>query len=1446
MADLRDEWEKAAPAADLATEWERAAPVVSLRDEWERAKPAAPTMTTQSALDVPLAEQPVMGPINTAVEWLAGEGVRQATGSRMLTGAEMARQQQQVERTGGAEIDETNDSASATALKFGSNTLAGAVGVVGSPFVLAAQVGASAGREIAEGLARLTLPLWLDEETHRRIKNTLEEGELSWQAHGDRLSDRTIEGLKAAVGGISPAATAAVIAEHRGEDPLEAAAVSFFNEPVENLLGPLFIAKGAAKAGGKSRVVDVPLESGKVAQVTPKNVRAEPLKLNEVGWKLWDRTPDHLKPYLWDTEAPRTQAVAESVESAKGAARKVRSDAAGDMLRFYVENDGDPRIKSMLDDVQREAAARGTPLTQLDLKRVVEGKYYDDADGLPEGAAKVGVQKQTTGVNLTDSDGHARGVMFKSLIDNGLTPEDARVVSAYVDVLTPHLLDDVAPAALAQGIALPSGSAKTAADVYNHVFKSLDALPDAQRPTAARALADFSRRLQNDPKWIAFAETPYESRGGYLFKKRARHSDAEVRQQFNEAYGKVLEAEVEAARAGGYQAQLSLPVSELGELHATKPFKLWSQYAQNTALSPEGRARLLYAMRADPVSRFVADPQAPPVAKYIAAKLSEPGGVYQDFRARMRQLNSEIAAHQGIDPAVMAKHFDEYLSHSLRQASEMQSEIAEMFDQAFLAGVPDTKAPRFKRKLSADEHAQWYSDMEAQGKISPEQMLRFTAHQTARLAQRMTEFAEKESTLRKAGLLADTPLRPDWVQVATDRVAQKRDAASGDPYNFIFGKMAGKHVAPEVAQKMALSRHEYGRASRVMGLWKLLHTPFNLFGYQQTNHMGDLVMMSSATGMSPYSPKFRRQQFGALRAVERFDDAFGTEKPGKKLADRDLIEAIEFDIIRPGKIAVLHEGNDTPLGKAATSYVDVMSQVAERPLDPVDGSWQLARLQAYMAGTKGFVQGFKGAPRSFVDKLSRSVREAFLAYAEARSDVRPGAAGVPKQKDLKPQVGVTKAMLLGGEKLLDGFYRELQDTAIVRWTARQENVRRLTLYKIGKHEMGLSPQDAARLVDKTLNYGGDWPHWLQKARSSMAGQYLLPPFLSYGVHQAKFGLVRAFNEPRLWGMSVLVDAMQGFDAEAMPEDDHLAMLRLNAVTSMGAGRLYLGTNGDMADALQDIGFGKEFTDAVRGGNLAHTLSLRGWASLNHALSRLEPGRDTLTTLARLGPTYDFLFTAADPDAYSEALGPGANPFAKQAWAEAKARVWKLMQLMVPTYGMYQIGQSADAAVGLTTGTVDTSGKSGQVIGKAEIMRAFSPSLNISPIDKDHLMVRLQARLRGAVSDLGERKRKYLSRENPTDPEGMLAISEAEVGLAFAVAREKLSYVRKVMGRQAVPESAFEDLDKAEAAALAEVKSAPVNVSLQNSSAGAILGALDAAVDETWAEAEELAGEGADE
>ena len=1331
--------------------------------------------------------------------------------------------------------------------QFAANVLAGVAGTLAAMPALVYTGGSNLMREVAEGTARMVLPHWLPKDLVEKpwFKEALESGELSWDAHGRRLKLRSKEFTKSFVMGLNPAVTALIMAKEgeRADRFWEA----MYTYPVESLLpvwhfGTRPLMKTSLPVVGKAKPVieSVNLKAagiekanldrliaerrGKKHETLPdlpseasdgsvsfrvRTMRGKELKLNDAGRYAWDRTADWMKPFLWDAEP-----------SAKALPRLLH-DYAVESVDFQKVHEAsvESTMKSLSEGIRENIESweeaylqeHGEPAQARDIIKAVEMAERDWSDATGKSKRLSGLS--TTVERIASSKGlqESWGNVYRGLVDGGLGDVDAALVASVALRTTIELTRTgrgrKIPGTLKEGgeflSSLPD-DIKSRSGAIEAALSEFAAKIEGE-PAIVDALAAEAYRLKTSrPEWTVFMENQRAAAKGTLDYSPARwvpkHAlvtrvgEARLK-DFTDTMSRAREMMTETLAEEG-ETMPYFPVTEHGALMETSLFSDWKRHAER-AVSEDGKARLLAVMALDPVLRINASKKAGPFAKRVAEVMSNPMNGLHKYRRFVQKLSYEASKNLGLDPVLLARNYDSYLSRMLKEAANSEASIFQDLVGGYVGKYLTGRGSRIARRLSKRRSDQWMSDLTQRGVIDIERVLMNTVTQTAHLADLMKYYSDLKDSFVKSGLAvepvdgAKPKVSPGWEQIA---VTKEKGGAGGNPYNFVLGKLAGLYVHPTVAKRLRLTRRAMKSASGLLTTWKLMHTIYNPPGYPIRNHIGDFVNIIAATGKNPWMPgnsKHRKmwrdsEQESALRLIE-------PDTPMTKEWLEMMHMGVVGDVVHVADVSGASSafvGKATSLSRRLASMMvlgdaDAKSLVESVQLPPL----RLMQLQSLGRITKRLSP--KGMWGQF-KKLKNSLLELRSEWQKT------------KGLELGLEDKAVYSWLLGSEKLNE-FNTWLGNNALAQWNIAKENGRRAYLYRHAKKNMGMKPGEAANFVKTVLHDYGDKPAWLERAQKSDVRQFLLPPFLTYGYKQALYGTKRVLNDPHLPVAAALVKGMVAWNMQANHEEEqnnrnYMAMIRLSGNTRWGNDRWLLGSNKKFAESAQALGAGKHLVDAIGQGKLAMTLPLRDLFNLNTMLTDIRPSADPMEQLARSAPFFDMAYASTSSHGESIAQRTIGNPASTEGHHVLQRKLTFLAMNFIPHHMWRQLSTSAKAIHTAATGEKHRT-KSGTLISPAEALRPLLPATPISPIDQANVVMRIEMALKGELSELSQDFGRHKNSFNIFDKDERILRSRAEIEYEFKRAEVELVAARRISGPRLVPNSRFLRLRKIKKKAL---------------------------------------------
>jgi hypothetical protein len=1101
---------------------------------------------------------------------LSGEAVAQAPSfiaskvGDTLDGADKMRAQEDARRHRGM-TPEYRDLGTSPAfqkpIQFASNVAADAIGTVASKVALPVEVGIQGARSAAEiGAGALTdlavkaRQFGLDSPSNwlfgELSAKALEKEQLRGKYRTMDALERRAEGvqefLKGAAFGMSPAVYAAAEASARGEDVADAAWETFLAYPLASIIP--FAHLGRTATAGNQHAV-----SGGEKLHT---ARGEPVMVNPLGQKIIDKSGPMVQRLAFDavpTERVKqirtTGEANQSVETPSPAAKNL----AGAVTQYNVLRDleaelADPKFAGAT-EWQKFQAIEGT----------LGGKGPQQAPVLDAGAR-----------------GKAQA-LGESLVLDGMDPVVAQQA-------VPYVLFEGVRAAKAGMMADPI----LALDQFSG---QLAAMQPAQRGQFVKSFEQVVKQRLNDPTFLAAADQAWSSPKGDL--QWIPRSEVRQRAGYVEAFNKIKLAEKDAGRQ-----VFDLHIPELGELKKDYTYNLYSNLVDDLRSSPEGRDRVLNLLRSNPVARVGANPHAGIPEQALATWANQPGGARRRFVDAINKASLEISENLGVDPLVIAKNFDRYLSRSFRDALDGNDKLLEMLNamdgnpaQAAVRGF-DKQGGRFKRKLGDKGAGTDFMDRVAKGEIDLTSAMATTTASMIALSQNLHAMSQIEGVLRKNGALFDPdPVtgaspKPGLVFTGTTKAAPAGQRASSDPYNFLLGKMANKWVDPAIASALNLQIEALPRAHAALQVWRWIKTVANVPKYQFTQLVNDNMMMWGLTGESRFSPKGRPIALKAQAAIDRFVASTQQPHPQQQHVLSPEMKALQqYGMADYSGVPMELESLPPSVRGWVAKQAMTLSNQVIRAADPADAMGVLA--QSVMHLKTGV-------------KLPAAVRDGLMAFGRGLYDADVSAAKNPASR------GWTRAS--------SGFaaaHDVLTKNVLSLATSMAEQQRRLQAFMFGKELLGLSDEQAAVLASESVYGIEPTPMGIRKVVTHPVGQLLAPPFLNFGVWQLKKTTQRALNDKALWLGHAIEQGVRAYEEEMQDDrgndfwETRLtdSMLRHSTAPDVG-----LTSTADLAEAMQTMGLPANLTDMVRGEkdrNPYITMTLRDLGGYQSAFSNIN-------------------------------------------------------------------------------------------------------------------------------------------------------------------------------------------------------------------------------------------------
>lgn len=1216
-----------------------------------------------------------------------------------LTGVRGTQALEEARRTRGqsAELRKVDESTVQGALQFGTNVIADAVGIVASKVALpleAAVVGGKAAGKLAGGLTTDVAGLaqragaeqvadWLVGKTAAKaLAKQQERGEYATARAAGEIGDIATETAKGLAFGLNPAAFEAAQRYRQTGSASEAAEAgweAFKAYPLASALPGVGIGRKAATAGGEPIVRD---------GMQVQTVRGEPVKLNAAGKVAFE--PFTAATAAAQASPPKSKAgqwVARKVDEAEQTVQPVWQRLAFDV----VPNDTvkaqraqsaavkaglkpSPAVEGIADVVGRHNLLRqiDAELSDLQFAKASPLERFAAVEGTLPGAEQV----ITAPVSLAGSARDVAQQLGTVLVQNGMDEATAR---------------DAVPFVLFEGVrATKRGDLTDPTAALSALQQRLDQLPQAERVVEVQRLADVVRQQKADPTFLAAADQVWSlPEQGYKWVP-----GSELRQK--DGYLAALKAAREADAVASRKV-FDLDSPDLGQLQRDYTAALYNKLVDDTVSTPDGRLRVMAALRSQPVARLQANPSAPPHVQALAA-WSNSSPARRQFVDAINKASLEIADNLGVDPVVIAKNFDRYLSRAFTEHIDAQAKLAEKLGllqdaRPYGIGQGVGQTGRYKRKLSQMKSGERLAAMIEDKAIDLQTALAGTADQMMSTAQLLYRMNEWHSELATAGMVSDTP-KPGWVYTGDRKAAPSKQAASRDPYNFMFGKLADKYVHPQVAKQLGLTKQAVPKAWQVMQLWRLMHTSLNLPIYPIRNFVQDHGYIYAATGLSPATGKGRKLRLESSGDIDRYVAAKVDGKPG--VVSPMMLEAIEQGVVDMNQTMADLQELPPPIRKPVFDRAKQIANSAVQQPDAVSAAQVVA--EAALA--------LKAA-----GKLPAEAKRAVMEANDA-------ARQQPRLRD-KPSVWLQRVNA------------ELGSATVITMMALAEQSRRLYAYRVAREHMGLPPERAALFAQHAV-YGVEQPSvGMERMLKSEPGQVLLPPFLRFGAWQAKNYMQRALNDPSLHATWALTQGMSAANEEDIlrqygrgPLNARLAQafLQKNSAPDIG-----LSSAAEVADVVRP--FAPRLADNIARRSNFLNVSLRDVGGYSSFLSNIDPSLSGLGAIVQFNPLARLAGTMTsstleDPITGRQRLPEGDPSLSRKAIAYTEL----LASAMFPQYLLSGIGEGVGIAKSLFTNKPVAVGKSGKSANAINASRYILGPLGINALDQVALANQLSKRI----------------------------------------------------------------------------------------------------------------------
>ncbi len=1320
-------------------------------------------------------DQPPEG-VNLLREGLSGEGiphlVQKLTGSGAMRELDQSRRSPMV-----PEYRQITGSPLRDPLQFAANIAGDAQGRVAAlaalPVEAATVVGRTAGDLGASALTDAATYAYrhgvkgpsealFDEATAKHLADQQDKGNFRTVDSVKRQAGAGVELAKGIAFGLWPAAYAGAEAAIDGHDIADATWETFKAYPLASILPGVFMAREAATFGGKAVVREgVPIQT----------VAGKPVKLNKLGEKVFEPvqalektkpvqsltgwSPDSMREVLdWGKRSfePAWQKLAFDAVSAQQvkrqagitassvAAREAQSPVAGKMATQQY---------TLLRDMEAELAHPDfVNATAADKFAAIEGTLggKDPTIEAPVLDAKARAQAQSLG---------------EAFMSHGMALEDAQAAVPYL---------------VFEGLrAHRSGAISDPLSVLPDTLAKLGQMQPQQAQQFATSIGALVKARMNDPTFVAAADQAWNGKGIKWVP------GAEVRMR--DGYVKAMQEIRDADKAAGKPVfELSIP--ELGEFRRDYTAKLYDTLVDDLASSDPGRQRVLQLLRSSPMARMAANPTAPTHIQALAAWAMQPGGLRRQLVDLINQSGIESAEHFGHDPVVIAKHFDRYLSRSFTDAIDAGLKLDDLV-QGVQAG--DTSAarkigeqvrsPRMARKVSDTTAHTRFQDMVNTGQISLHDALASTVANAIALNSHLSAMSGIHEELSKVGLVSDTQ-KPGFVQLSTERAAEKSKAASPDPYNYTLGKMGGKWVDPVVAREMGYAPAAFGKLAKTMpairglldlstaalGTARFGKTVANFPGYQIRNAITDPLVAWAASGQSPYTGMGRRLTLKSAADLDRFHDP---KTAGAY--SQDLRDAMDAGIVDPNATP----SNDNMAGHAQNVVGARSAQIRKAVLAATDPN---ARVNAFARAAMMTADTAK-LPVEAVQAIWAGMKE---ANSRRRAGIAQGESPAG-----------TAAMW--PSQAIEAGNAHLNDSALAHATARLEQQRRYYTYLVGRHVLKLDKDRAAIFARETM-YGIDKPGQLMSAMSTNpATLFVLPAFLRYGFWQTGKATMRASNDPHLWAAYAIEQGVRAAGEhqllqDASAEKDWRGRIARSYMQRSASPDVGLGHAADFARVLRSVGLPEFATKAIERKDPLLAWDLRDVGGYQTFLHQIRTDLDGEKALLQFGLLGGALSQAVDPNMVNFQDPQSGVPPLPNAWPRAEQVVRSLVRAFLPIAHTVEtrqggipipvpFGQTTDKAYQfLRSGDEGLyKGQHGDTLNVLEMGKALGP-IGLTSIDGTAFLGSLSRRVQAEGLDIARAGAKAAGAVSLNDrPEVVQAhLTEAQVATAAKLALMQVS------------------------------------------------------------------------
>ena len=879
----------------------------------------------------------------------------------------------------------------------------------------------------------------------------------------------------------------------------------------------------------------------------------------------------------------------------------------------------------------------------------------------------------------------------------------------------------------------------------------------------------------------------------------------------------------QAALFGDIQSRMKgkkgfeLPVSERGALTSIQPEdtflasvdKIKSKFSKKEA--KKRKELFVELMKTDPSIRISADPDAPLLVKTLAREMSDPNSALYSYYQIIRRQQESLPGLLGVDPEVIFKRLNTYTTRLWNDATESYRQI-QIDREQMSYGVPMHRTPqRHARKQSeVDSQVRLYNMHvdDPTGFIS-EYALKNSIDVTDAIIANLHFFSELHDSLKSNGLLFSKP-KPGYTRVASFRDVESKKAASADPYNFMFGKMAGKYVPHEVATNLRLARDSFSQTQQLLTTWKIIHTMYNFPGYQIRNEIGDLLNVASRSGLSPIDAVWIKL---------------------KRQAAKETTAWLKDDTISPDIKRLLSDGFIEPRGLGASAITGDLNaraqlggligdEIMPAAIDGMD--FRLPEVLAKVRFISELYEtGTAAIPNAVKKRLKKGVWDRYVRLRRAW------------QKESAEERGL-KYIWTGGRGAVRQANLELADTAIARWTIKEESSRRIFAYKIAKRALKLSDSAAVQWAKDTVHDYSARPRWLRKVqdvngyRLGPVTSLYVPPFATYGVKQSAFVMRNALNNPDALAAWMVLQGMNAYDEQIREEADRVipgeqiktsmnpggsmgaeiafyGRHSLAAMNTFGASHLVLNGGTDLANAAQDLGWSGPMVKAMHGwlksGNMLHltrTLNLRDIGNTANFMMDFQGSRQLDRKIARLSPFADWSMQiwsglqdkSFESLATGEMVPPGEPTIAPYVYRQ----IQQLVHMFTPVRSWSSsgpmsmiFGENRNSIEAASKGHLYTVRKKQYPVDPVSaVSKTLFPGLGITAVSQAHMWEQVRSASRARMYGYKGQAARFGAKYSPLNEKDKQILDRTGLMLHFRITHEivRLSYLMGTIDRSA--------------------------------------------------------------